>query len=349
MNMMKKWTAAVLAVLMLLSLAGCHRANEVAVDYGDVSFTSGLYSLALLNADSEAKSKVDETLSEDETAETVDYYTKEIDGKPYIEWVENRALEQLDTQAAYRLLCKQNGVTVKDDMVKSVENYAKQYYSYYESILAANGIGENSYRELMMGNAYSDAYFRYLYDEGGVKAISEDELKTSFDTSYRFVVLFKKDLSSLTEETKIAEAKAAVDTAKSQLESGMDPLTVFNSFNGATQDNAAKELKNVVSVVADSSVSPDYGISYFDQLKNVPVGKTYLHDEAGKEYTLALVIDAHADASYYEDLKDTLRWDLKSEEFNKEVEAFADSLTRKVNKRAIKPFTVKGIKQGEAA
>ena len=80
MKNFKKIIALALAALMLLSFAGCHKKDEVAVTIGDVEFTSAYYMCALINADSEAKSKVYENLTEEEQQSgDIDYYSKKID------------------------------------------------------------------------------------------------------------------------------------------------------------------------------------------------------------------------------------------------------------------------------
>ena len=78
MKNFKRIIALALVFLMAVSFVGCHKKNEIAVTVGDVEFTSAYYMCALINADSEAKTKVQEELSEDEQSSTteIDYYSK---------------------------------------------------------------------------------------------------------------------------------------------------------------------------------------------------------------------------------------------------------------------------------
>ena len=107
MKNIKRILAAALVLVMAVS-AACHPKDEVAVKIGDVEFTSAYYMCALINADSEAKSKVKEGLSEDEAAEDVDYYSKKVEDKDFVKWVEERAMQSLKAIAAYKTLCKEN-------------------------------------------------------------------------------------------------------------------------------------------------------------------------------------------------------------------------------------------------
>ncbi len=110
MKNIKRILALMLMIVVVMSVAGCHPKNEIAVTIGDLEFTSAYYMCALVTADSEAKSKVNESLTEEEqnSGEEIDYYSKKIDDKDYVKWVEDTAIEQLKKIAAYKTLCKEN-------------------------------------------------------------------------------------------------------------------------------------------------------------------------------------------------------------------------------------------------
>ena len=106
MKILKSVLSVVLVLAFVFSFAGCHGANEVAVSYGDIEFTSGVYALALLNADSEARSLVDAEATDTETE--IDYLKQKVEDKPFEQWVKDRAMQSLAMQAAYRKLCASN-------------------------------------------------------------------------------------------------------------------------------------------------------------------------------------------------------------------------------------------------
>ena len=97
---------------------------------------------ALINADSEAKTKVQEELSEDEQSgtEEIDYYSKKIDKKDYVKWVEDKAMESLKTIAAYKLLCKENKLEISkedesfEDLLADLESSRKTIEKEQEEI-----------------------------------------------------------------------------------------------------------------------------------------------------------------------------------------------------------------------
>ena len=86
MSLIKKLSAIICVLALLMSFTGCHKKDEIAVTVGDVKFTSAYYMCAFVMADTEARQKVSENLSEEEQSSAdVDIYSKKIDGKKYFE------------------------------------------------------------------------------------------------------------------------------------------------------------------------------------------------------------------------------------------------------------------------
>ena len=71
MKMIKNLIAILLVAMMALSASACHGKDEIAVTIDGIEFTSAYYMCALVNADSEAQSKVYESLSDEEKQKTV--------------------------------------------------------------------------------------------------------------------------------------------------------------------------------------------------------------------------------------------------------------------------------------
>ena len=124
MNCFKKILAVSSVFVIAATAAACHPKDETAVTVGDVKFTSAYYMCALINADSQAKSKVKENLSDSESSTDIDYYSKKIDDKKFVDWVEDTALETLKEIAAYKTLCKENKLEVSEDEKTQAKTYA---------------------------------------------------------------------------------------------------------------------------------------------------------------------------------------------------------------------------------
>lgn len=360
MKILKSVLCVVLALLMVFSLTACHKKNEVAVTVNGVEFTSAMYSYALLNADSEARSLVDEKHAEDtdhehSADEVIDYYAQEIDGKKYVKWVEDRAIEMIRDWAAIELLCKENKISLDEAMLSQAKSYSEYYYSYYGQIFEANGIGEETYAKIMQYEYLSDMYFDFLYGKEGSKAVAENDVKKSFKDSYRVVFMLQKDITSLKDD-ELAKAKTEMEDYKKKVEKGEKLTDLYNKFNNLTKENSAttgqapvEKITDCANVIADPEVDANYGADFFKDIKDMSVGavKVIEHTQGtSKSLILVSIIDSESDKSYLENMDRSIRWNLKNEEYLKELSAYAATLKVEKNKYAINAFKVKDIYLG---
>ena len=204
MNCFKKAIAAVSVMLIALTAAACHPKDEVAVTVGDVKFTSAYYMCALINADSQAKSKVKESLSDDKSSTDVDYYSKKVDDKDFVKWVEDTALETLKEIAAYKTLCKENKLEIPDDEKTQAETHADYYWSSYgySAYFEPNGVGQSTYKQYMLDSYYSNLYFKHLYGAEGTKAIDSETVKQKMYDNFVIADLLQVSFSSKTDDEK---------------------------------------------------------------------------------------------------------------------------------------------------
>ena len=115
---------------------------------------------AFVTADSSARQKVSESLTEaEQTSGNVDIYSKKIDGKKYADWVKATALDELRKIAAYKTLCTANKVELTAEQKTEATQMAAYYWSSYgyQSLLEPNGVSEKTYNAYMLDSYYSSA------------------------------------------------------------------------------------------------------------------------------------------------------------------------------------------------
>lgn len=364
MKMMKKIISLLLVLLMVFSFTACHKQNEVAVTIGGVKFTSAMYSYALLMADGEARTLVDEQLSSEteettettETTEAVDYYAQKIDDKSFVQWVEDRAIELLSEWAAYETLCKENNITLSEETISQADSYAEYYYSYYSAVYSANGIGEETYKKMMYYDSYLNEYFKFLYGKEGSKAVPEEDVKNSFNESYRVALILQTNTTEL-DETAIAEAKTKLEDYQSKINGGTSLVDAYNEFNGLTEESAAttgyspaKEVKECASVVSNPEVDENYGVDFWADIKDLAAGESKIieaESNGSKFVCLVYIIDSQSETTFLEEMDESIRWNLKNEEYTADIATYAKTLSVKKNKYAMGAFKVKDINYGE--
>ncbi|MBQ8550687.1 MAG: hypothetical protein IJ426_05035 [Clostridia bacterium] len=379
MNILKKVAALLLVGIMVFSFAACHEKDETAVTvkYGDKTetFTSAMYLCALMNADSEASSKVQEILA-DKDVKNEDitdklFYSQKIDDKDYYTWVKDRAKELITEYAAYKFLCADAKVEPDKDDVASIESYVDYYWNYgYSALFEPNGVSYDTYKHMSMNAAYNQAYFNSLYAEGGTKAVAESEILKTMDEKFVIANVIEVSTADLKDDEK-KETKEKLDGYAARLKKGTKFEVIYKEHNNIKDDATSSKVSSTASassVVSDTSsdatsseaekeLTPkdayasllgaegtDYETSYFKTVKDMKVGAVQvIEDTENKLYVLVVRGDMMGDEYWTENMTPAVLQMLKGDEFDKAVAEFVKKLEVKIDKGAVKPFDVKDL------
>lgn len=374
MKMIKNLIAILLVAMMALSASACHGKDEIAVTIDGIEFTSAYYMCALVNADSEAQSKVYESLSDEEKQKTdIDYRAHKVEDKAYDTWVKDRALDALKDIAAYKLLCEQNKVETDEEMMTSSEQYAEYYWSSYgySALFEPNGVSKTTFMKYMTDSVYSSMYFDHLYAEGGKEEISADDMKKTMGESFVLV-----DSISATYTTD--DGKEMTDDAKKALKEKFNGYVtaikdgtktfeqVYHENNGTKEsddtkedttttdadkkEDAKEELKPVnrhASVMGAKDTG--YDNDDFDTVKAMAVGEVKLVElEENGGLVIYVKRDLMADEYYVDQIDSSVRHFIKDDDFEKKVDEFIKGLDIEVVDYAVNRFKVKKIVYPEA-
>lgn len=358
MKNIKRAFAAALVAVMALTFTACHKKNEIAVTAKDVEFTSAYYMCALINADSEAKNKVQESLTEEEQkAETINYYSKKIDNKEYKTWVKDKALDYLKGIAAYKLLCAENKVELDDELKSNAEYMGEYYWGYGSSAyFEPNGVSKETYLKYSADAAYSEAYFNHLYGKDGEKEISAKDVKSEIHGSYVIAEQLNASYTSeMTDKEKTALKKKLQNYVK-DLNAGKKTFEqVYNDYNAIKETDKeehdhdheeGEEVSEPKSEYAQifGKEGTNYESEHYDTVKKLKTGVAKLielEDKSG--FILVVKQDIKADDYYLEALDSAARHTLKDEEFEKTIEEYKKSFELDVNSYAVNQFKVDKI------
>lgn len=379
MKTIKRIIAVILVLALGICLVACHPKDETAVSLGDIKITSAMYSYYLMMADMEAQNRVSES-GVDMTAKNFDIYKQEIDGKKYVDFVEELALNNCKKAIAYMKLCKDAGLTLDDVSISNASQTAMYYwyYSGYSSILPLNGINYETFVEINKINYYGDIYFKHLYDKGGDKEIPEADIMSTMEENFVAAYLIQKQYTDATLE----EIKTKFQGYKERLEKGEDFKTINEEFekseqpedttsstttssgdassntssntsSGATssEDDTPKAKDELIQIKGSKETEDSgYYFAKFDDLKAMALDEVKLiEDTENKVLYLAIKKDIKADSYYREELlESTLLYLIKGDEFEEMIKTYTLELEVEVNKFAIGQFKVKKINYGTA-
>jgi len=361
--MFKRIIAIVLVAMLALSFAGCHKKGEIAIKVNGLEFTSAYYMCALVNADSTAKSMAQESLTDDEKSgkTEIDYFSKKIEDKSFVEWVEDTALENIKTIAAYKLICKENDLKLDEETLKNAQAYADYYWSGYGPYFEINGVGKQTYIDYMVDTYYSELYFQHIYGPEGEKAIKDDQIKQKVYDNFVIANILTGNYTTDMDESKKASLKTEFENYKEDLLSGaMTFKEVYNLFNGIKEEENAEEntettdsadeqskpLDEYASVIGAEGTS--YEAAYYSSVKALALGEIKvieLEDKSG--IVLAVKQDITADPYYLEMLDPDARHLIADEDFEKNMDEYKKDIELEINKYAVGQFKVKKIKEPE--
>lgn len=353
MKILKRISAAALIAVMALTAVACHPKDEVAVTIGDIEFTSAYYMCALINADSEAKSKVSEDADTTDSSEEIDYYSKKIEDKEFVDWVKDTAIENLKEIAAYKLLCKEGKVEIPEDEVKNAEALAEMYWlNYgYSAYFEPNGVGKNTYKKYLTDSYYAQVYFDSLYGKDGKEAIADETVKTKIYDNFLIADILEVSTSGKTDQEK-ADLKAKLAGYESDLKSGKKTFEqIYKEQNPSSDENTTetesddpKPKDEYASILGNKDTA--YESDRYDTAKAMAVGEVKLIT-TDDLLTIIVKQDIKADPYYLDTLDSTARHLIKDDEFDKKIDDYIKKLEPEINDYAVNQFKVKKIKEPE--
>ena len=198
-----------------------------------------------------------EELSDDESTTDIDYYSKKIDDKDYVTWVEDTAMDYLKKIAAYKTLCKENELELDKEEAENAEYYASYYWSSYgySAYFEPNGVGEKTYTQYMKDSYYSELYFEHLYGEGGEKEIAADNVKDTMYKNFIIADMLQASFSGL-EDDEITETKEQFDKYAEELKAGTKTFEeVYNDYNDIDEEEEDTDTSSDSSSSSSSTES----------------------------------------------------------------------------------------------
>lgn len=364
MKNVKRIISLVLVSVMVLSLSACiHKKNEIAVKIGDEEFTSAYYMCALIYAYTEAKQKVQESedLTEDEQngMAKIDYFSKKIDKKDFETWVEDRAIEVIKTNAAYRILCKENKLELDEIQKTQIENNIYQNWDYYgaSEYFTTNGVGKDTYKEYLTDSYYSELYFKHLYDKEGEKAVKTEDVNKEITDNYILADIIEITYADEATDDDKAKDKQTLETYASQIKSGKKTFAeIYKTHNEIKDeettteedDDALKPVNEYASILG--AADTDFAADEYDTYKGYEVDvPTVIENSDATGVVLVVKRDISKDAYFMDYLDIYARHTLKDEEFENTISDYCKELKADISKYAVSQFKVKKIIDSKTA
>ena len=257
MKHLKKLVAAICAVTITLSVAGCADVSTIG-SIDDQTINAGIYLLYEQSAISEAQEEVDDQLkamgTDSSKVEGFSYFNYNVQDKTYSQYVQDRTLEQVKQYVAIQKKFDELKLTLTDEEKDNVKTSVKKmwdteisYYGYstgktYGQNYEAGGISKKSYEADQLVNKMSEKVFDAYYEKNGISATDEKDIATYFYDNYGRFQIIQVSLKEgngdkiTTDEGKKAKKEQAQGYVD-RLLAGEDYDKVYHEY----QDLVAKE------------------------------------------------------------------------------------------------------------
>lgn len=361
MKVFKKLVAVLSAFAILLTMTACHKKDEIALTIDGIEITSALYMNALLDCDIEARSRVNNELTEAGSDTTdIDYYSQTIDDMSYVDYVKAEALDRCREYALYQTLINDGTISMTDDEIASAENYAQAYWNYYgySSIYEENGVSYETYKKGFLYAYYANAYFMHIYGEGGEKEVDAETISKTMNDKYALVYTLSNTYEDSAKDEEKAAIKSTYEGYASRLEKGEAFKTIYEEINGSENETSidASDLEDgkkeeeyssaadsLAAVIGDEDTG--YASDDFDTIDNMKVGDVKVVEDKDKtSVTVYKKLNINDDPYYVKTLlKDDILVVLKQKEYDERVDEEAGALSLKENSFATNRFKVKKI------
>ncbi len=325
---LKKVFAAVLAVALCLSFAGCYDENKTwAAKKGDDTLPIGSYIYYLYSAYSQATQKV---------SSSEEVLKASIEDKDSQTWIREEALNSL--QCYYYITGKfdELGLELTEEELDTIQTNTDNSWTYFKTYLEETlGIAKESYRlASVLYNAEYEKVMEAMYGEDGELALSEEELKSYFTDNYFSYEYFYASLTTtdddgnsvdLTDEEK-EERKSELETYVDKISTG--DITVQEAAEEYAEDALGSSSNSTYQAPSPTLKDNLSDTSIKEALEGLEDNQTSLVETTTGYYVLRKlpIVDKFEDTMSDETQEYNLLYNMKGEEFSDYVKEQAKNV-----------------------
>ncbi|MBE6842989.1 MAG: hypothetical protein E7510_09210 [Ruminococcus sp.] len=206
----KKLIAAVTAVTMMFAATSCGESTSWIVEYGDQKVNAGVYIFYQTQAYNEAITKLTEEDENLDVADTKLLKTKTIENMNFTDWVNDQATQNVRIHLAVEKKFKELGLEIDEAKKKEINDQVDMMWSYYSEVYEQNGIGKESFKEIMEFDYMQTEVFNKCYDKGGEFEYSDNDIKAYLEGNYSRVKMIQLHLTDGASEELDDEGKKKI-------------------------------------------------------------------------------------------------------------------------------------------
>ncbi|MEG0895761.1 MAG: hypothetical protein RSE93_08580, partial [Oscillospiraceae bacterium] len=290
-----------------------------------------------------------------------DLFKQEIEGVSAEEYIKQEAKKLSLESLVIAKKFKELGLTVPQQTTDEINNAMKNSWSYVESFYESNGVGEKSYREILTSRKMQELIFHKYYNKDGIEEVANDDLMVHFKDTFKCINIFGIKLEKAEKDkTLTAEQQKRNDDAKKNAQTMLEMLQKGKGFNETYAEYIKIENKTLpedqqkeIEVKDDNAtklVISNESTNISEKVRNaimndLKVGEPMLIEDDNGLY-LVVGYDIEKETDKFDEMRDTLLYDIKGEEFDEMLNNWVKELegTVETNEASVKRYSPKKIK-----
>lgn len=341
MSIKKRAAALICSCMMAASLASCADTSYICKT-DDVSVNAGVYIYYVVNQISNQEYTYYYThgaVSEDIINEAYGDGTMTVG-----DFAQSSAYDSCRTIAAIQMKFSELGLELTSDEKAAIADAVEASWNeeYYQSI----GVGKSSIEQVQTSSVMLDKLFTAYYDKGGIKEVSDSDMKKHVEDNYvRFKLI--SIAKGKDDDGKAAKEKAEELLAMTEEEDFDDVIekyekeTADDKKDSSSSDSDDEEDDHIAMVNKNSSTySSNKVVKHIDSdMKNDDIG---IYDDDYYWYVIQK-LDVKDYGDYIKDNRTALLNEMKGEEFDKEIESWTDEYQIERNEDSYSRYTAKSV------
>lgn len=375
----KKITAVAAAAAVMSSMTACGENTTWGATIDGSDIPAGIFIYYLQSAYYSAQSKLNEensassdaVASADGTTTTAAVFSSQIDGKDAKTWIYDEATKSMQEYAAIEAKFTELGLTITADEKDAAKVYCDQTWDYAGEYYTKMGISEKSFTSLYLNSQKRDKVFKTIYSEGGEYAVSDDEIKTYLDENYAMINYIamelkdgsgnllksdgKAEIMSMAEsyverykngedfDALNAEYTAYYDNLKAEAEAAAETTGTSADASAEETTDSGEQISSNKTVIEKSGTTPDSAVvsKVFDEMQKGDI--QIIESSDSETYYIVLKMDVLETDEYFLSAKDSLLYEMKSEDFDALITQWTEAQNVVKNQDAYKRYDPKKL------
>ncbi|MEG0019364.1 MAG: hypothetical protein RR846_00950 [Oscillospiraceae bacterium] len=341
----KKITALLLTVALgATMLIGCSKNYTSVMTIDGEEIAPNIYLLSQLESYMNASKKAEAG---------TDVLKSTIEEKPAQQWIHDETIKTLQSYVFTNKEFDSRKLSMTEDELLQIDATAQSMWSIMEPMYKPNGVGFETYKDMLLSTYKGDKIFDAIYGEGGEKAPTNDEVKKYLQENYIRLKGFK--LSKMDAEGKavsegaVKELSDAANEAVKELNEGAafeETLVKYMTMGGAIVKSET-DYSSAAGHIWEEFIKKDsekYPIEFVNKGFAASVDGKYTVYEAEDGFIVYTKVDNFTNEGEIDSLKKSLVAEMKNAEFSEFIQKGAAALEIKADDGAVKYYSVSKIK-----